>query len=356
VSDNEARQERGITPEIERYLDMWQRDPHSRVFAPLAEAYRKIGQIDRAVEICEKGLKIHPNYVSGRVALGRAYYDKGDYGSAKTQLEMVFEADPENLVAAKTLGEIYENEGNLEKALLAYRLAHYSTPSAGEIAQKVQSLEERLRRKSGDPAAASERRERERTELAGALEDARRALRRSEAKSAGELSEDEEEDAETRLDMEEEAQRLSKPPDMLAYDDDEEDEDEITLEMDLFFSEITPSEGDYGDYHVKPAGEAIIGKARERKPELVSLTYTELMLREGYIRRAVKVYEEFLDAEPENEGASKRVAQLKEQLEDIKYEIRIREGEPGLQAKEEEERKTTVSSLVDWLQRVKTTG
>ncbi len=355
MSDNEARNDKGITPEIERYLSMWQRDPHSRVFAPLAEAYRKIGQVDRAIEICEKGLEIHPNYVSGRVALGRAYYEKGDYGAAKTQLEMVFEADPENLVAAKTLGEIYENEGNLEKALLAYRLAHYSTPSAEEIVEKISSLEERIRRKAGDPAAVSETKERERTELAGALEEARRALRKSEAKSAGEF--DEEEDEETRQDMEEEAQRLSKAPDMMGYDEeDEEDEDEITLEMDLFFSEITPSEGDYGQYQVKPAGEAIIGKARKRKPELVSLTYTELMLREGYTERAVKVYEEFLETEPGNEGAINRVAQLREQLEDIKYEIRIREGEPGLQAKEEEHRKDTVSSLVDWLQRVKTTG
>jgi len=353
VSEKDATDGKGMTPEIRRYLDMWQRDPQSRVFAPLAEAYRKTGRIDRAIEICEKGLQIHPNYVSGRVALGRAYYDKGDYVSAKAQLEMVFEADPENLVAAKTLGEIYEKEGDLEKALLSYRLAHYSTPSAAEITDKVRSLEERLTHKSRDPAAVSERKKRELSELAGALKEAKRALRRSEARAAGEIDE-EEEDPETRQDMEEEAQRLSSPPDMLDYD--EEDEDEITLEMDLFFSEITPSEGEYGDYQIRPAGEAIIGAVRTRKPELVSLTYTELMLREGYIQRAVKVYEEFLQAEPENEQAVSRVAQLKEQLEDIKYEIRIREGEPGLQAKEEEQRKTTVSSLVDWLQRVKTTG
>lgn len=352
VAENEAVSSGGITPEIERYLSMWERDPRSRVFAPLAESYRKIGQIDRAIEICQKGLQIHPNYVSGRVALGRAYFDKRDYAAAKTELEMVFEADPENLVAAKTLGEIYEVEGELEKALLSYRLAHYSTPSATEIVEKIRAIEATLAEKKAkevdvvvDPTAYQRHVE----AFSASLQSARAMLREAEAKIAGESLE---EDAESEKDLREELERLRRIPGMLT-----DAAAEIELEMDLFFSEVTaPSVGSYSDFQVKEAAFALSGKSRKRNESLMRLTLTELMLRQGYVERAVNVYEEFLASEPDSEQALRRIVELREQLEDIKYEILIREGEPGRQVKEEESRKEVVTSLVDWLQKVKAVG
>ncbi len=344
MAENETLDTKGIPPEIERYLSMWERDPKSRVFAPLAEAYRKVGDLDRAIEICLKGLQIHPNYVSGRVALGRAYFDRGDYLAAKTQLEMVFEADPENLVAAKTLGEIYRKEGELEKALLAYRLAHYTTPSATEIVEKVRSLEAALAVKGETPGDVTRHRDVEK--LSSSLEAARAALRKSEARAAGELPED---DVESEKDIQDEVERLRSAPERLV-----DDEDELALEMDLFFSEISgPSVGGYSDFQVRGAAEAMPAGSRERSGDLVKLTLTELMLRQGYVERAVKVYEEFLESEPDSSQAIKRVGELNEQLLDIKYEVRIREGEPGRQVQEEEASKEVANTLVDWLQNVK---
>jgi len=344
VAENDATDTKGINPEIERYLSMWERDPKSRVFAPLAEAYRKSGLVDRAIEICLKGLQIHPNYVSGRVALGRAYFDKGEYSSAKVQLEMVFESDPENLVAAKTLGQIYESDGDLEKALLAYRLALYTTPSAKEIIRKVKSIEGALVRKSRPDDTVSGDGEIE--DISASIHSARSALRKSEARIAGELAE---EDDESEKDIKDEVERLSRTPEMLL------EEDELELEMDLFFSEVSESSvGEYSEFQVRDATNAIVGEARERRREdLMKLTLTELVLRQGYAERAIKVYEEFLANEPDSEQAIRRVIKLKDQLEDIIYEISIREGEPGRQVQEEESRKEVVNSLVHWLQSVK---
>ena len=44
-------------PNLEKYLKEYQENPRSRVFAPLAEAYRKSGLIDEAIDICREGLE-----------------------------------------------------------------------------------------------------------------------------------------------------------------------------------------------------------------------------------------------------------------------------------------------------------
>ena len=43
-------------PLLLKYLKTFQDDPRkSRIFAPLAEAYRKIGLVDQAIDICREG-------------------------------------------------------------------------------------------------------------------------------------------------------------------------------------------------------------------------------------------------------------------------------------------------------------
>lgn len=316
------------TPEIERFLAIWRKDPRSRVFAPLAEAYRKIGEVDRAIEVCLRGLEVHPNYVSGRVALGRAYFDKGDLKSAKAQLEMVYEADPENLVAAKTLGEIYEAEGNLEKALLCYRLALYSTPSATEIADRLEEVERKLgvvKEPKSEP--------KEKTELSP-LESAMRELRKSEALAAGEITDEEKaEDRESEDDVKKEIERLRQVPASLLAK-----EDELGEATDEFFAKAL-------------IAKKVIGKEEERNKELISQSLTELLLRQGYIQRAVKVYEEFLLYDPENEKAKQRIIELKEQLTQIEIEIQIRQNTST--EKEDRSEEEIINSLEEWLKALK---
>lgn len=51
-----------LRPEIETLSQKLETDPKSKVFAQLADAYRKSNMIDEAIEIAKKGLEIHPNY------------------------------------------------------------------------------------------------------------------------------------------------------------------------------------------------------------------------------------------------------------------------------------------------------
>ena len=75
--------------DIKKFEDTLAKDPSSYCFAPLAELYRKSGLIEDAVRTALTGTKLHPDYVGGHMALGRAYLDKGMQDEALASLERV---------------------------------------------------------------------------------------------------------------------------------------------------------------------------------------------------------------------------------------------------------------------------
>ena len=129
------------SPLIYNYLKKYQEDPTSRIFAPLAEAYRKAGLIDEAIEIAEEGLKIHPHFVGGRVALARALFDKKLYEEVLSELAAVVQDVPDNLVAQRLVGESSLMLGRTNDALNAYKMLLYFSPTDPEIGGIVRELE-----------------------------------------------------------------------------------------------------------------------------------------------------------------------------------------------------------------------
>src|SRR4051812_37043809 len=103
----EPRRGRGQSPLLYDYLKKYQEDPTSRIFAPLAEAYRKAGLLDDAIEIAQEGLRMHPNFVGGRVALARALFDKKLFDEVIEELGPLIQDVPDNLVAQRLLAESY---------------------------------------------------------------------------------------------------------------------------------------------------------------------------------------------------------------------------------------------------------
>ncbi len=130
-------------PQIYHYLKKYQEDPKSRVFAPLAESYRKAGLLDEAIEICRDGIRHHPHFIGGHVALARALFDKGDYEATIKELEPVVLDAPDNLVAQKLLAESYLILGRLSDSLAAYKVLLFFMPQDQEIARLVQEIESR---------------------------------------------------------------------------------------------------------------------------------------------------------------------------------------------------------------------
>ncbi len=103
--------------EIERLKEKVDRDPHSKLFVPLAEEYKKIGMLDKAIETLIKGLERYPSYMSARVSLGKIYLDKGMLDKAGAEFEKVVSTIPDNLYAHKKLAEIYGALSMREKAI-----------------------------------------------------------------------------------------------------------------------------------------------------------------------------------------------------------------------------------------------
>ncbi|UCD85053.1 MAG: tetratricopeptide repeat protein [Deltaproteobacteria bacterium] len=132
-----------LSPEIEKYIEILGKDPKSRVFAPLAEAYRKGGLLDEAIHVAQDGLKFNPNYVSGIMALGRAYYDKGMKAEARVELEKVVKAASDNIMAHKILGEIYQAEGKNEEAVKSFKIVLALSPGDNEVSEALDILEGR---------------------------------------------------------------------------------------------------------------------------------------------------------------------------------------------------------------------
>lgn len=133
--------------EIRRYEQMLADDPKSRAFAPLAEAYRKAGQLDDAIKVAETGLRYHPDYSGGLVVLGRTLFEKGELARASEVIAKAVKEAPENYMAQKILAKISMAQGENGNALKALEAASALSPGDMEIEEAL----ERLRGKISHP-------------------------------------------------------------------------------------------------------------------------------------------------------------------------------------------------------------
>jgi len=126
--------------DIKKFEDMLAKDPHSYCFAPLSELYRKLGLLDDALNTAKRGAEVHPEYLGGQIALGRAYFEKGMNAEAKLSLEKVAKATPENLLAQKLLYRIYHEEGNAPAAENALQLLVAFNPEDMESREALEAI------------------------------------------------------------------------------------------------------------------------------------------------------------------------------------------------------------------------
>lgn len=80
----------------------------SAAFGPIAERFRRAGDLDRAVSLCREGLQKFPHHISARVTLGWSLLDQGKYDEARVELEQVLRRAPDNLAAIRGLAELHD--------------------------------------------------------------------------------------------------------------------------------------------------------------------------------------------------------------------------------------------------------
>jgi tetratricopeptide (TPR) repeat protein len=124
----------------DQYEELVLKDPSSPKFVFLAEILRKRGDLHRATEILIKGLRSNPDSVTGRLILGKIYYDRWMIDQAKKEMEKVIRVAPDNIDAAKMLIQIYKSEENYNKALETCYSAFVFNPEDYELAKELEEL------------------------------------------------------------------------------------------------------------------------------------------------------------------------------------------------------------------------
>lgn len=127
--------------EIARLAERYSKEPKSRIFVQLADAYRKNNMVDEALEVLNQGLQYHPNYPLAHLILGKCYFDKRMYAQSKDALEKTIELDPINIVALRMLAQVCETLKDEACQIRAYK-GIVSVDPADEMARtKLAKLE-----------------------------------------------------------------------------------------------------------------------------------------------------------------------------------------------------------------------
>lgn len=131
-----------ISPEfIERYQLIYEKNPRSKIFAPLSEAYRKMGLLKEALEVAQSGVSLHPDFAGGHVALGRIYIDQENWIEAARQFRTATELSPENILAQSTLAELLLRLKDPKGALKAFKMLLFLQPTNAKAQNAVKKLE-----------------------------------------------------------------------------------------------------------------------------------------------------------------------------------------------------------------------
>lgn len=136
-----------LSPLFLKYQAEFEKNPRSRVFAPLAESYRKLGMTDKAMEILSQGIRFHPKYLMGYLGLAFCYYDLKQYNLAYSTLKPFIETNRDNIRLQKLFSEICLELGKKEEALETLKYLLFINPRDKEIAELVLRVEKEVEEK-----------------------------------------------------------------------------------------------------------------------------------------------------------------------------------------------------------------
>ena len=112
------------------------RDPASLLYVDLAEALRRRGKLDEALQVATHGLGRHPEHADGYDALARVHSDRGDLLEARMAWERTLAIEPEHGGALKGIAFLFYRQGDLKRATDALEHALAANPN-DEGAQKA---------------------------------------------------------------------------------------------------------------------------------------------------------------------------------------------------------------------------
>lgn len=105
-----------ILERIEKCKQILETNPDSQIFAALAEAYRKVGDLKSALDTCDDGLKRHPEYGSAYLVLAKIARDQKRYADAEIAAQKAISLEGRTRSAEILLSDIYLQTGKFVEA------------------------------------------------------------------------------------------------------------------------------------------------------------------------------------------------------------------------------------------------
>ncbi len=129
---------------LAKYFNMYKKNPRSRVFAPLAESFRKLGMLEDAYKILKDGIRNHPTYTLGYIVLAHCYYDEQKYELTYNTLRPIVNQNADNISLQKIFAQSCIHLGHLEEALDTFKYLLFMNPKDKFFAEQVKKLEDDL--------------------------------------------------------------------------------------------------------------------------------------------------------------------------------------------------------------------
>ncbi len=142
----------GLGQQIAHFEARLAADPGSRAYLPLADLFRRAGQLEQARQVLARGLAADPACVSARVLHGEVLAGLGRQAEARSELQGVLQRDPDNLVALRLLGEDAAARRDWSRAREFQERLLRLTPEAAEV--RLALKETRRQLAAGADAAA----------------------------------------------------------------------------------------------------------------------------------------------------------------------------------------------------------
>ncbi len=96
---------------IREYARMMVKNPRSHVFVSMADTCLRAGRVKMALEVLNKGLRMHPTLGAAHVRKGRALMALGRISEAKQSLGYALRDNGQNVLARKLLARLYLETG-----------------------------------------------------------------------------------------------------------------------------------------------------------------------------------------------------------------------------------------------------
>lgn len=289
---------------LAKYSIMYEKKPNSRVFAPLAETYRKIGMIDDSLRILKEGIKLHPTYTMGYIVLANCYYDLQKYELAYSTIRPFVSSNLENITLQKLFAQTCLNLGHLEEALQTFKFLLLLNPKDDFVADQVRILEDDLlitedQSNNGEDTSYDQHLDEDEWVEVTFSENAKKL-------------------DEVELDDKWSVQKINDPLNTFKnqIENNTISVTEHKLDDNFFYEEYDNESSDV----INPEEDNVVA-ITEEKP-IITHTLVDLYCEQGHLDKAIEILENILDIHPNDRPTKIKLESLRGELSSVPKEIK----------------------------------